>query len=1260
MEAIGNPGGRPADDSKTPMRSNPQSLDQREHAPSLYLLLLFLVLTAGIVATGFLFYSSYARNFRGEVERGLSSIAELKVGQLVQWRKERIGDASVFYKNKAFSGLVRRFLEKPADAEARGLILNWLGRVQGAYQCDRIFILDAQGIERLAVPEAPPAFVASYVLQQITEVLRSGKITFLDFHRDAPDRPIHLSLAIPVREESDGGQPLGFLVLRIDPATCLYPYISAWPIPSLTAETLLVRRDGNDALFLNELKFQKNTALKLRIPLTSTDVPAAKAALGQEGIVEGADYRGVPVVAAVRAVPDSPWFLVARMDTAEVYAPAREHLWVTAVLVGALLLAAGAGVGLVWRQQRVRFYRERYAAAEALKESKERLELAISAASMGTWRWNIKTDQDTRDANFNSMLGLKAAESTQSVKDFIQYVHPDDRAVVDEEIKRAIRERDIYRIEFRIVRPDGTIYWLSDRGKIYYDQKNEPAYMTGAVFNITERKKAEEALRASEERLRRAIEANKDGVWEWNILTNEEFFSPRWCEIIGYSFDDPELPHTYESWAKRIHPDDYERVQRALADHLEKGVTYDVDYRHRHKSGEYRWQNSSGKAVFDESGRPTKMVGCISDITERKLSQQRLEHERNLLRTLIEAIPDEIAVKDAERRFVLANPACVRALGKESAGEVLGKRDEDLIVIEFTEEDKLQEEQVLSSGKPFVNIEGKTRLDPVTGKIKRSILITKMPLRDKDGTITGLVVINRDITERKRAEVEIQRSRDWLNAILDASRDGIVAERNETIVYANAPYARIYGHDDPAALTGKHVSTVQFEPDNTRMLEYGRRRLEGESVPEVYEFKGRKKDGRFIDLEASVSTVSIAGEEHIVATIRDITERKSLQKQLIEAQKMESIATLAGGVAHDFNNILGIIMGHSSILEQTRENPDKFSQSVQAISKATFRGAGLVRQLLTFARKTDVTLQSVLINDTLNELAKLLEEILPKTIVMELNLEKKLPSILADPTQMHQVFLNLCVNARDAMMPKGGRLSLASRLVSGEAVVAKFHRAGAMEYIVVDVADSGAGMDNATRSRIFEPFFTTKEKGKGTGLGLATVYGIVESHRGFIDVESTVGVGSTFHVYLPVEPRQVKRDELEKVAEKEIPGGTETILVVEDEETLRDLVSFVLEGKGYRVLKASDGEEGLRLFTERMQDIALVLSDLGLPKISGEDLLKRVQQLKPGARVILASGYVEPETKSELLKAGAVEIVQKPYVPVEILKKIREALDSAV
>ena len=893
---------------------------------------------------------------------------------------------------------------------------------------------------------------------------------------------------------------------------------------------------------------------------------------------------------------------------------------------------------------------ERKRADEALRESEERYRTLYGSIREAV----LVADTDRRIIHCNPAFTEQFGYTLEEIRGK-QTRHVYDNEDEWRELGNAIRSQlggpgFLFTAQYR--KKSGEVFPGEESLHYVRDDQGNVVGFIGSIRDITERKRAEDALRENEQRLRVALTCadiavfNQDKDLRYTWMFNPQLgFLPE--EVIGRT--DREL----------FSRADLSRVLETKQKVLESGIGVSEEVLITLNQQEISVLLSV-EPLRDSSGTIVGLTGAMIDITERKLSQQRLEQERNLLRTLIEAIPDEIAVKDVERRFVLVNPACVRALRKESAGEVLGKRDEDLIVIEFAEEGKLQEEQVLSSGKPFVNIEGKTRLDPVTGEIKRSILITKMPLRDKDGTITGLVVINRDITERKRAEVEIQRSRDWLNAILDASRDGIVAEKNEMIVYANAPYAHIYGYDEPAELTGQHVSLVQSELDNTRMLQFGRRRLDGERMPEVYEFKGRKKDGRFIDLEASVSTASIAGDEHIVATVRDITERKLLQKQLIEAQKMESIGTLAGGIAHDFNNILGIIMGHASILEQMRPDPEKFLQSIQAINKATYRGANLVRQLLTFARKTDVTMQSVLINDILNELAKLLEDTLPKTIVMELNLEKKLPSILADPTQLHQVFLNLCVNARDAIMPKGGSISIASRIIRGASVLAKFDRADAMEYIVIDVADTGTGIDEATRSRIFEPFFTTKEKGKGTGLGLATVYGIVESHRGFIDVESTVGVGSTFHVYLPVEPRQVKRDELEKVAEKEIPGGTETILVVEDEETLRDLVSFVLEGKGYRVLRASDGEEGLQLFTERMQEIALVLSDLGLPKISGEDLFRRMRQLKPEAKVILATGYIEPGTKSELLKAGARELIQKPYVPAEVLKKIREALDSAV
>ena len=346
------------------------------------LVLIFALIAAGIVTSGYFYYQNYEQQFRTEVERQLSAIAELKAGELEQYRKERLGDATTFFKNAAFSGLVRRFLDHPEDAETQEQLRAWLDKYQTYYQYDRVFLLDAQGVERMSTP-VTAAPVSAVVSRRIAEVLRSREIAFQDFHRNEHNQRIYLTLLVPILDGPDHNQALGVLALRIDPETYLYPFIKHWPTPSRTAETLLVRRDGNEAVFLNELKFQTNTALTLRIPLDKTNRPAVKAVLGQKGIVEGADYRGVPVLAALRAIPDSPWFLVARMDTAEVYAPLRERLWTIILLVSALLLCAGAGASAIWRHQRVQFYKERSKVAEAMRASEVRYRRLFEAARDG-------------------------------------------------------------------------------------------------------------------------------------------------------------------------------------------------------------------------------------------------------------------------------------------------------------------------------------------------------------------------------------------------------------------------------------------------------------------------------------------------------------------------------------------------------------------------------------------------------------------------------------------------------------------------------------------------------------------------------------------------------------------------------------------------------------------------------------------------------------------------------------------------------------
>jgi PAS domain S-box len=388
----------------------------------------------------------------------------------------------------------------------------------------------------------------------------------------------------------------------------------------------------------------------------------------------------------------------------------------------------------------------------------------------------------------------------------------------------------------------------------------------------------------------------------------------------------------------------------------------------------------------------------------------------------------------------------------------------------------------------------------------------------------------------------------------------------------------------------------------------------------------------------------------------DDTKRQLLEQQLIQAQKLESLGTLAGGIAHDFNNILGIIVGHATLVKRLILEPVKLSQSIDVITTAAQRGAALVRQLLTFARKSDVIMHRISLNDSIKEIGSLLRETLPKTITVSVDLQEELPLILADSTQIHQVLLNLCVNARDAMQERG-TLGISTRLVKGESVQSKFPKAKLSEYVLVEVSDSGMGMDDETRLRIFEPFFTTKEPGKGTGLGLAVAFGIIGLHHGFIDVASRPGHGTTFSLYFPVNPDEIEPFQIKAEMPGETAGGTETILLVEDEEMLRELAKMALKGKGYNVITASDGEEAIRIYKVHGKEIALVLSDMGLPKLDGYSAFKELKQINPAIKFVLASGYFDPEQKPEILKSGVKGFIQKPYVPNEMLNKIRNVLD---
>jgi len=363
-----------------PARSE-QSLPSPQHTlpGGLAFLLIFVLMAVGVVIASWFYYQNTKRHFRDEVARQLASIADLKVGDLVQWRQERKGDASIFFKNASFSRLVQGLLDRPGNPEAQEDIHAWLSRVcaeEHAYNEVRLLAVDGS---LLQTSTANPLPVSSTIVKCIPEALRSGQITFVDFYRRASDRNVYLTVVVPIFDAKESRRPLGVVTMRIDPITFVYPFLQRWPTPSKTAETLLVRREGSEVVFLNELRFETNTALNLRVPLDRVAMPAVQAALGREGIMDGVDYRGVPVISAVRTIPDSPWALVARIDTTEAYAPLREQLWLLVLIVVMAILGAGVSMRLVWSRQLVRNYLAKAEAAEALRVEKMNLDAIIES-----------------------------------------------------------------------------------------------------------------------------------------------------------------------------------------------------------------------------------------------------------------------------------------------------------------------------------------------------------------------------------------------------------------------------------------------------------------------------------------------------------------------------------------------------------------------------------------------------------------------------------------------------------------------------------------------------------------------------------------------------------------------------------------------------------------------------------------------------------------------------------------------------------------
>ncbi len=536
------------------------------------------------------------------------------------------------------------------------------------------------------------------------------------------------------------------------------------------------------------------------------------------------------------------------------------------------------------------------------------------------------------------------------------------------------------------------------------------------------------------------------------------------------------------------------------------------------------------------------------------------------------------------------------------------------------------------------------------------LYVTCSPIKGEDGEFLGTVHIARDITETRKLQDEIIRSKNLLENLFENSTEAIgVVDCHGRFLKINRRTEEIFGYSR-GELIGKKFSKLYAD---SRELEELLDILRNKQVVREKEIKMILKNGQIVPMEMSISLLYDSDGQLLgsVAHARDLREKKSLEAQLLQAQKMEAIGILAGGIAHDFNNLLTTIKGYSQILLMDEQLRATEGEALQEIERAASRAGELVSHLLTFSRKVERTSKLIDLNKVVSNVKKLLKRSLPKNIELELQLEPDLDLIKTDPVQMEQIILNLAINSKDAM-PDGGKLLIRTEnVVLSEDEAKRFVDAKSGKYVLLSVCDTGCGIPSDMLDKIFDPFFTTKEVGKGTGLGLSIVYGIVKSHKGFIDIDTEIGKGTCFNIYFPAknEASDLPHN-LEK--ESELPSGKEKILLVDDEESVAKVAIQILSRFGYEVIWASSGPEAIDVFTRKGNYFDLIILDYMMPKMDGLTCLKKIKSMDGKVKILFATGFISDIPYEELYESGAIDVIQKPFDVDKLLTAVRRALDT--
>ena len=760
-----------------------------------------------------------------------------------------------------------------------------------------------------------------------------------------------------------------------------------------------------------------------------------------------------------------------------------------------------------------------------------------------------------------------------------------------------------------------------------------------------ERKRSEEILYRSEERFRALTENTSDWIWEVDQSFVFTYVSPKVKDLLGYEPNEvigkTPFDLMLEHDARRIS----EIAQSVLASRKSFTALENINL---HKDGRQVILETSGIPIFDKDGNFAGYRGIDRDITKRKQAEEALLESEERFRLIAETIDEVFWMADVpNEKIFYISPGYERIWRRTRQSLYENPRSFIDAIHPDDREQVFAYLKVQKTGQPF---DHEYRIISPDGSIQW-IWDHGFPIRGEKGQVTRYVGVAHNITERKRAEEALHISEEKYRLVVENANDAIFIVQNERIKFPNRQMLVITGYNEEELKSLPFFSFIHAD-DKDMVMERHRRRLQGENVPATYSFRISNKSGGIVWVEASVVLVTWEGGPAALVFLRDITFQKKLEEQLFHAQKMEAIGTLAGGVAHDFNNLLMGILGYTSLMLMKTDKSHPFYEKLKIIEQQVESGTQLTKQLLGFARGGKYEVKPVNVNDLIIKTSDIFSRT-KKEITIHKKLQEDLYTIEADTGQIEQVLFNLYVNAWQAM-PSGGRLYLETQNVNLDEQQCRAYNVEPGTFIKISVTDTGIGMDAKTQKRIFEPFFSTKGVGKGTGLGLASAYGIIKNHGGDITVYSEKGRGTTFTIYLPASEAKPSKTRPSQIR---LFTGDETIMIVDDEPINIAATKELLEELGYRIMTAQSGPEAIKLFKEHSKDIKLVILDMIMPQMNGKEILVKLMKIDKNVRVLLSSGYNIDGEAAEILDMGCKGFIQKPFRPEEISQKIREVLD---